>query len=170
MSLRLSFFFLFILAAMFCVPAALANDPADGAAATWTAPSHSIVLFGRRATEFKYDRRMIRAAEIAASRASSKPTWRCWHFVKEALLDAGVIAQRPVSPWAKQAGDELCGKFGFRKLPVTDPKDAPVGAVIVYGGADAGHVELRTASGYVSDFVSRTPYPRPLIGVFVKGV
>jgi hypothetical protein len=43
-----------------------------------------------------------------------------------------------------------------------------VGAVIVYGGRDAGHVELRTPNGYVSDFVSPTPYPRPLVGIFVK--
>lgn len=131
-------------------------------------PAHTIALFGRHADHFKYDRRMIRAAEIAASRAYSKPTWRCWHFVKDALLDSGVISSRPVSPWAKQAGDELCSRFGFRKLPVTNPKDAPVGAVIVYGGPDAGHVELRTATGYVSDFISSTPYPRPLIGVYVK--
>jgi len=140
----------------------LANDSAESEA------TRSVALFGRHATQFKYDRRMIHAAEIAASRAYSKPTWRCWHFVKDALLQAGVIAKRPQSAWAKQAGDELCSRFGFRKLPVTNPKDAPVGAVIVYGGADAGHVELRTGSGYVSDFISSTPYPRPLIGVYVK--
>ena len=49
-------------------------------------------------------------------------------------------------------------------------KHKPVGAVIVYGGADAGHVELRTASGFVSDFISPTPYPRPLIGIYVKEI
>jgi hypothetical protein len=42
--------------------------------------------------------------------------------------------------------------------------------VIVYGGVDAGHVELRTASGFVSDFISPTPYPRPLIGIYVKEI
>jgi hypothetical protein len=45
---------------------------------------------------------------------------------------------------------------------------APVGAVLVYGGADAGHVEIRTATGFVSDFISRTPYPRPFLGAYVK--
>lgn len=146
-----------------------AKDSTTDDGVIWNSPAHSLALFGPRAAQFKYDRRMIRAAEIAASRAYAQPTWRCWHFVKDALLDSGVISKRPVSPWAKQAGDELCATFGFRKLPVTNPKDAPVGAVIVYGGADAGHVELRTSSGYVSDFISRTPYPRPLIGVYVKG-
>jgi len=135
---------------------------------SWNATEHSPPLFGHHSVEFKSTRRMIRAAEIAAHRAYAKPTWRCWHYVKDALLEAGVISTRPVSPWAKQAGDELCSRFGFRKLPITNPKDAPVGAVLVYGGADAGHVELRTDSGYVSDFISRTPYPRPLIGVYVK--
>lgn len=150
------------------VPVLHANDSTRGDRIVSNIPSHSVALFGRHTTRFKYDRRMIRAAEIAASRAYSKPTWRCWHFVKDALLDAGVVANRPQSTWAKQAGEELCSKFGFRKLPLTDPRDAPVGAVIVYGGADAGHVEMRTDSGYVSDFISRTPYPRPLIGVYVK--
>jgi hypothetical protein len=148
--------------ALFVTPVMRAENSKGGDGVLWSRPSHSLALFGRRAplTFIKYDRRMIRAAEIAASRACRKPTLRCWHFVKDALLDAGVVAKRPESPWAKQAGEELCSKFGFRKLPVTDPRDAPVGSVIVYGGADAGHVELRTDSGYASDFISRTPYPR----------
>jgi hypothetical protein len=111
---------------------------------------------------------MIRAAQIALSRAHQHPTWRCWHYVKDALVDARVIDSRPVSPWAKEAGDELCRRYGFVKLPVRNPVRAPVGAVLVYGGPDAGHVEIRTATGYVSDFVSRTPYPRPFIGAYVK--
>lgn len=125
-------------------------------------------LFSHQQPHYQYDRRMIRASEIATARAHPKKTWRCWRYVKDALLDAGVVSKRPQSPWAKEAGRELCSKFGFEKIPVNDPYDAPVGAVIVYGGADAGHVELRTPSGFVSDFVSQTPYPRPLIGVFVK--
>ena len=117
-----------------------------------------------------YDSRMVLASKIAAKHAFKKPTWRCWHYVKDALLGAGLVSKRPVSPWAKQAGDELCGTYGFTKLRMTDPLRAPVGAVIVYGGADAGHVELRTASGFVSDFISPTPYPRPLIGIYVKEI
>ena len=147
-----------------------ADDSRTGQGVVWNLPSHWIAPFGHHPLRVTYDRRMILAARIASSRASCKPTWRCWHFVKDALVDAGVVATRPESPWAKQAGEELCGKFGFRKLPVTDPRDAPVGAVLVYGGADAGHVEMRTDSGYASDFISPTPYPRPLIGVYVKGV
>jgi hypothetical protein len=170
MNRPVSFLSLCLFTALLATPVIRADDSTTDNGVLWSRPSHLLPLFGRPSPLVRYDRRMIRAAEIAASRAYSKPTWRCWHFVKDALFDAGVVAKRPESPWAKQAGEELCSKFGFRKLPVTDPKDAPVGAVIVYGGADAGHVELRTDSGYASDFISRTPYPRPLIGVYVKDV
>ena len=125
-------------------------------------------LFSHDAVQYHYDQRMVRAAEIATSRAHPRQTGHCWKYVKNALVDANVISKRPRSAWAKQAGDELCGDFGFTKLAVRDPYDAPVGAVVVYGGQDAGHVELRSESGFVSDFVSPTPYPRPLIGVYVK--
>jgi hypothetical protein len=41
--------------------------------------------------------------------------------------------------------------------------------VLVYGASQAaGHVEIRTQNGFVSDFVSKTPSRRPLIGVFAK--
>lgn len=124
--------------------------------------------FGKASASLRYDPRMIRAAEMAARRAHPKMTWHCWKYVKDALLAAQLISERPSSVWAKQAGEELVGKFGFERLAISDPLKAPVGAVIVYGGRDAGHVELRTATGFVSDFASDTPYPRPLIGVFVK--
>ena len=125
-------------------------------------------LFGPKSGNLRYDPRMIRAAEIATRRAHAKTTWYCWRYVKDALLAADLVQTRPTSAWAKQAGHELCRKFGFTKLAITDPRRAPVGAVIVYGGKDAGHVELRTSAGYVSDFVSPTPYPRPLVGIYVK--
>ena len=124
--------------------------------------------FGPKSEGLNYDARMIRAAQIAQERAEPQKTWYCWRYVKNALLAAGVVSSRPTTAWARQAGDELCRKYGFVKLAIRDPRKAPVGAVIVYGGGDAGHVELRTKQGYVSDFVSPTPYPRPLLGVYVK--
>ncbi len=125
-------------------------------------------MFGPRSADYRYDPRMLRAAQIAQLRARPQMTWHCWKYVKDALLAADLVASRPTSAWAKDAGAELCGKFGFRKLSTSDPFKAPIGAVIVYGGPDAGHVELRTATGFVSDFSSPTPYPRPLVGIFVK--
>ena len=125
-------------------------------------------LFGPKSAGISYDARMIHAAQIAKQRAHPQMTWHCWKYVKDALLAANVVTSRPTSAWAKDAGDELCRKYGFTKLRLSNPYKAPVGAVVVYGGPDAGHVEIRTAEGFVSDFTSRTAYPRPLVGVYVK--
>ena len=71
---------------------------------------------------------------------------------------------------AKQAGDELVRDYGFKKLPIRDPFAAPIGSVLVYSARGAaGHVEIRTKTGFVSDFRSKTPSKRPLIGVYAKG-
>jgi hypothetical protein len=147
---------------------AWAGDSLYDSSHTATADEAVQHFLGPKAAGIHYDARMIRAAQIAMSRAYPHPTWRCWHYVKDALVDAKVIDSRPSSPWAKQAGDELCARYGFKKLAIRDPMQAPVGAVLVYGGADAGHVEIRTATGFVSDFVSATPYPRPFLGAYVK--
>ena len=126
-------------------------------------------LFGPNSAQLNYDPRMIRAAQIATRRAQPQMTWHCWRYVKDALLAAELVSARPTSAWARDAGEELCRKFGWTKSAIKDPRQAPIGAVIVYGGTDAGHVELRTSNGFVSDFRSNTPYPRPLLGIFVKG-
>ena len=94
---------------------------------------------------------------------------RCWRYVKEALLAAGAVDSYPQTALARQAGDELVHRYGFKRLPVRDPYQAPIGSVLVYGsGRAAGHVEIRTARGFVSDFRASTPSRRPLIGVYAK--
>ena len=125
-------------------------------------------LLGPQSGSRNYDARMIRAMQIARQRAHKKTTWHCWGYVKDALLAANVVSTRPTTAWAKQAGGELTKKYGFQKIATLDPMRAPVGAVVVYGGSDAGHVEIRTPSGFVSDFVSTRPYPRPVVGIYVK--
>ena len=118
----------------------------------------------------KIDPKLRRAATIAEERARAHSLSKCWHYVKEALVAAGVVRSRPETTLAKQAGQELVNSYGFKKLPVTDPYKAPVGAVLVYGAnRAAGHVEIRTENGFASDFRSKTPSRRPLLGVFVKG-
>jgi len=115
------------------------------------------------------DPKLRRAATIAQERAHAHSLSKCWRFVKEALVAAGVVRSRPTTLLAKQAGSELVKNYGFKKLPVSDPYEAPVGAVLVYGAKRAaGHVEIRTQDGFVSDFRSKTPSRRPLIGVFAK--
>ena len=115
------------------------------------------------------DPKLCRAATIAQERARAHSRSRCWQYVKEALLASGAISSYPKTEYAKEAGQELVSSYGFKKLAVHDPFKAPVGAVLVYGASRAaGHVELRTKDGFVSDFRSKTPSPRPLIGVYAK--
>ena len=119
--------------------------------------------------ERQLDPKLTRAATIAEERAHAHSRRQCWHAVKEALLASGVISSRPTTVYAKQAGQELVNNYGFRKLAVNDPYQAPVGSVLVYNAnRAAGHVEIRTKDGFVSDFRSKTPSRRPLLGIFVK--
>jgi len=111
---------------------------------------------------------MLRASVIADQRALSRSTAKCWRFVKTALLQAGSVASYPQTVYAKEAGRELVQNYGFVKLAVRNPSRAPLGSVLVYGGRGAGHVELRTKSGFVSDYRSRTPAGLPFIGAFAK--
>jgi hypothetical protein len=118
----------------------------------------------------RIDPKLSRAATIAEERARAHSRKRCWHYVKEALVASGAVNSRPTSVFAKDAGQELVSNYGFKKLPVRDPFKAPVGSVLVYGASrrKAGHVELRTKDGFVSDFRSKIPSRRPLLGVYVK--
>lgn len=117
----------------------------------------------------KLDPKLCRAATIAEERAHAHSRSQCWHAVKEALIASGIISSYPKTVYAKEAGQELVSAYGFKKLAVRDPFKAPVGAVLVYGASGAaGHVEIRTKDGFVSDFRSKIPSPRPLLGVYAK--
>jgi len=136
------------------------------------------ILFGRgesaagpaMASGVMFDERMIEAARLAERSARRSSINRCWRYVKRALQAAEVIECYPKTALAKHAAVELPERYGFKELDVNDPHAAPVGAVLVYGGRGAGHVEIRTETGFVSDHASLKPSPRPLIGVFVKPV
>jgi hypothetical protein len=160
---------LFVLAflAPNCARAAGKDSLFDAKTAQKIDPATQSIL-GPQSGKFRYDKRMIRAAEIAAARARKHSTSRCWRYVKDALLAANIVETRPVTAYAKQAAAELTQNHGFKKIRERDPYKAPLGSVIVYGGAGAGHVEIRTTKGFVSDFVSLKPSPRPLIGIFIK--
>lgn len=112
---------------------------------------------------------LVKAATIAQERANAHSKRRCWRYVKEALLAAGAVSSYPQTALAKEAGTELVENFGFEKLPVTDPFKAPVGAVLVYDAkGQPGHVEIRTKTGFVSDFNTPNPSKRKLIGIYTK--
>lgn len=119
----------------------------------------------------RLDPKLTRAATIADERARAHSKSRCWHYVKEALVASGAVSSRPTSSLAKQAGDELVRDFGFKKLPIRDPYAAPIGSVLVYfkGRNQPGHVEIRTKTGFVSDFRSKSACRYALLGVYAKG-
>jgi hypothetical protein len=128
------------------------------------------LVFPTAKVDRRLDPKLMRAASIAQERAHAHSKSRCWRYVKEALLASGVIDSRPKTALAKQAANELVRDYGFKKLPIRDPFKAPLGSVLVYNArGSAGHVEIRTKDGFVSDFRAKTPSRRPLIGVFVKG-
>jgi len=117
----------------------------------------------------RLDRKLLHAATLAEERAHAHSRERCWHYVKEALLASGVINSYPKSAYARQAGDELERDYGFRKLPIRDPYAAPTGSVLVYAdGGAAGHVEIRTKSGFASDYFSTTACRYRLIAAYGK--
>jgi hypothetical protein len=116
------------------------------------------------------DAHLRRAATIAEERAHAHTQARCWRYVKEALVAAGAISSYPQTAYARDAGTELVQKFGFKRLPMRDPYAAPVGAVIVYGhgAGGAGHVELRTRDGFVSDYRSKSRCYYPVQAIYGK--
>ena len=131
-------------------------------------PKQMVYPFGK--VDPKIDPKLRRAATIAQERARASTRRRCWRYVKEALLASGVIDSYPKSVNAKEAGEELVRNYGFKRLSIRDPYAAPVGSVLVYykGRNRAGHVELRTREGFVSDFRSKTPDRHALLGVYAK--
>ncbi len=118
----------------------------------------------------RIDSRLRRAASLAQERAHARTKAQCWRYVKQALVAAGAVDSYPSTSYGAQAGEELVTKYGFKKLPIRDPYAAPVGAVIVYGrgAGGAGHVELRTKDGFVSDYYSKNKCYYPLIAIYGK--
>ena len=116
----------------------------------------------------RLDPRLRRAATIAQERANARSKARCWRYVKEALLAAGVIDSYPKTNYASQAGEELVRDYGFKRLPVHDQFAAPIGSVLVFGHGGAGHVVIRTKTGFVSDYWTKNRCKYPLVAVYGK--
>jgi hypothetical protein len=115
------------------------------------------------------DPKLMRAATLAEERAHAHSREQCWHYVKEALLGAGVSKSYPKSPYAKQGGEELVRDYGFIRLSIRDPYAAPIGAVLVYShGSAAGNAEIRAKNAFVSDYYSKTACGYRLIAAYVK--
>lgn len=118
--------------------------------------------------ELYKNEKMLEASKIATQHARRRSHRHCWRAVKNALFKANAVPSRPTSLYAKEAGEELEEKYDFVKLTISDPFEAPIGSLLVYGGKGAGHVEFRIPGGFVSDFISSHPSNRPLLGVYVS--
>ncbi len=131
---------------------------------------HNPVVHPSATIDPRIDPRLRRAASIAQERANARTKAKCWRYVKEALLAAGAVSSYPKTNYAREAGDELVQRYGFKRLSMRDPYAAPLGAVIVYRNArgGAGHVELRTKNGFVSDYRSKNKCYYPLLAVYGK--
>ena len=116
----------------------------------------------------RLDPRLRRAATIAQERANARSKSRCWRYVKEALVASGVINSYPKTNYASQAGEELVRNYGFKRLPVRDQFAAPIGSVLVFGHGTAGHVVIRTKTGFVSDYWTKNRCKYPLVAVYGK--
>jgi len=116
----------------------------------------------------RLDPRLRKAATIAQERANARSKSRCWQYVKTALVESGVIDSYPRTNYATEAGDELVQSYGFKKLPIHDQYAAPVGSVLVFGHGTAGHVVIRTKTGFVSDYWTSNRCKYPLVAVYGK--
>jgi hypothetical protein len=115
------------------------------------------------------DPKLLRAATIAEERAHARSRSLCWHYVKEALVASGAVSTYPRTELARQAGDELVQSFGWVRLAERDPYAAPVGSVLVYrNGRRPGHVEIRTPTGFASDYRSKSPCGYHLVAIYAK--
>ena len=110
----------------------------------------------------------MRAASMAEERANAHSKGLCWRYVKLALVDAGAVNSYPKTTYAAEAGAELMQSYGFTRLSIRDPYQAPVGSVLVYGNRGRGHVEIRTRDGFASDYHSRNACYYPLVAVYAK--
>ncbi|MFL6845977.1 MAG: LysM peptidoglycan-binding domain-containing protein [Allosphingosinicella sp.] len=138
----------------------------------------------------------VKAAQLAEKTAQGRRSQgKCYRFVKLALLNSGAVDEYLAGASAINAGPIL-ERDGFvdllhdDKAGIKSPYDAPVGAVLVYRATPTstdrnrihGHIEIRTANGFASDYFSpraRTgprengltllgPSGRTLDGVYVK--
>jgi hypothetical protein len=132
----------------------------------WSVP----VVHPDATVDSRLDPRLRRAASIAQERANARSKARCWRAVKEALVASGVIKSYPKTNYASQAGEELVRDFGFKRLSVRDQFAAPIGSVLVFaeGSNGAGHVVIRTKTGFASDYWTRNRCKYPLLAVYGK--
>ena len=153
-------------------PAAAQLTPQDINAATppgTTTTSENMDELAERA-------RQMADANSPLIRGQDRDGAHCWAGVKTALVKSGMVGQYPGSVHAYQAGSDL-ERNGFTRMNITDPRQAPNGAVIVYGRTathTSGHIEIKSTdkrgqTRWVSDVSRNNPSSSmPVAGIYVK--
>src|SRR5256886_15504984 len=72
------------------------------------------------------DSKLRRAASIAEERAHAHSREKFWHYLKQALLASGSVNSYSQTAYGKEAATELVSTYGFTKLRVGGPYQAPV--------------------------------------------
>jgi len=90
--------------------------------------------FGPKSANFKYDKRMIMAAQIAAERAHKHSTSRCWMYVKNASFRESGF--QPSDHRIRKQPAMNCSTNMVSEARDPDPFAAPLGSVLVYGGRE----------------------------------
>jgi len=112
---------------------------------------------------------MAGAIAYAMKHAHPKSQHLCLKYVKRALFATKMIHTYPGVIAAKDFGPSLAAE-GFKNLletkPGTNLNTAPVGSIIIYRAVEKqehngktiyGHIEIKTETGYVSDYFTEHP-------------
>jgi len=94
--------------------------------------------------------------EIILKKEMTQPLKSCFRYVKAGLLQASWVDSYFNEESAKDAETHLL-EANFRKTKITDPRLAPRGSVLVYGGGEHGHIEVRVQGGFLSDYLNPEP-------------
>tara|TARA_R110000868_G_scaffold136049_11_gene348842 strand:- start:992 stop:2035 length:1044 start_codon:yes stop_codon:yes gene_type:complete len=120
---------------------------------------------------------------IIGRKPADESLGRCLMYVKFAMLEGGFFSSYPSGLYASNFSPAL-ERRGFVNLmrgngyEITDPKDAPIGSVIVYENTPdpktPGHIEVKLSdTDYGSDYIddqprSETSNNRKIIGIYAK--
>lgn len=113
-------------------------------------------------------RTSLKSASIARQSVLARSAGLCYRYVKRALLAGGAVDHYLGGKAALEAGPLLVQEgfvdiLGLPTAGIRSPYDAPEGAVIVYKATPTatdrnriyGHIEIRTADGFASDYFSQ---------------
>ncbi len=103
----------------------------------------------------KTPRQINELIRYAKANAHSSSIFKCYRFVKNALLHAGLVDRYLDGDKAILAPPELVKQNYVQRPGAKIPSDAKKGDILVYKGPTVhGHIEIATGDGFVSDFFS----------------